>query len=960
MATNELLSQNIKRWSVFQAEVAHLLQNLEYQAVFPAKSKSGDPNLKILYGEKEAYIHSEEDPKQEALNWFEGLDLKDVSVIFVYGIGLGYYYDAAREWLRKSDSHHLVFLEDNVEVIKRLFETDRGSAILHDKQVWFYYFDAAGRSLATLAALFPMKQYLFSTLNSYQNLFSDRAGLAKAHLDYHMNTRWGFIVEYSNHGYTFNKNYLRNLLLLPEARNGQKLYGQFKGVPAIICGAGPSLAKNFSTLEHLRDRALILAGATAMNALNTYDFIPHFGIGIDPNPAQFTRLIMNQAYEVPYFYKNRFLNEALKIVHGDHLFLTGSMGHSIGKWVEEELGIAAQDLEDGFNVVNLSTALAVALGCNPIIFVGLDLAYTDMHSYAPGIINHPLHNLRENFRTKGMHEELVSKEDIFGKPILTLWKWISESAWYTEYARKHPETLFINATEGGIGFAGIPNMPLKVVSETLLKRQFDLDGMVEKAVLQANMPSQLTQESISQFFKKFSDSLNNASKYCTVIYEDFLQSGEKLKAGGEVSPSLLSDAGIEALMNLEQEVAYIQVLKVFNDMYREIHLRSFKRLDIDLDLLSEAEINERKVSLNSGRYRFLRETIKSLLSIIDRLQAQEAEEKRLIAPGETVTLPSIEEEMPKVTASKGDQLHGPSKFYYDDGKILSESLYIDGLKEGVTKTFYRDGQVRSLQRFQKGLWEGRQEFYYPSGSLKSVLHYKEGKLDGDVALYYPNGKLKRQLHFIQGKRKGFEHIWNSAGLLVIEAEFDMDRPTGIARRWFDNGNMAEEVIFSKDTVLPTYREWDENGVPKEKATAFNYDYFDQVAVQSDSLTKALGDVVEHVSSVAPLIEKTSTPGDPSLDESLKQSLFQAEKELEHMRAINKELMFETGLDPTNPDEAIWKGPEARREVEKQIDIMTKLMYDEISQIQNALAKTVGLLANKIAAQSKKTPPEEKK
>src|SRR6185503_9490810 len=77
-------------------------------------------------------------------------------------------------------------------------------------------------------------------------------------------------AEYLSAGKVFFKNFYHNILELDNAENGSALSGKFQGVPAIICGAGPSLGKNIELLKTLKDKALIFAGGTAMNALNAY------------------------------------------------------------------------------------------------------------------------------------------------------------------------------------------------------------------------------------------------------------------------------------------------------------------------------------------------------------------------------------------------------------------------------------------------------------------------------------------------------------------------------------------------------------------------------------------------------------------------------------------------------------------------------------------------------------------
>ncbi len=45
------------------------------------------------------------------------LELDEVEVLYVLGLGLGYLYYAARDWLAADPSHQLVFLEDDLSVL---------------------------------------------------------------------------------------------------------------------------------------------------------------------------------------------------------------------------------------------------------------------------------------------------------------------------------------------------------------------------------------------------------------------------------------------------------------------------------------------------------------------------------------------------------------------------------------------------------------------------------------------------------------------------------------------------------------------------------------------------------------------------------------------------------------------------------------------------------------------------
>ncbi len=213
-------------------------------------------------------------------------------------------------------------------------------------------------------------------------------------------------------------------------------------------------------LPALKERALLFAGSSALNALIPKGIIPHFGVAIDPNLAQYSRVAVTQPYAVPFFYRNRLFHEALKAIKGPRLYLTGSGGYDIAHWFEEQLHIEGENLDEGHNVVNFCLEIAQALGCNPIILVGVDLAFTNQQHYADGIIAN-LNLTEEDFKTAGDFESTpLLKKDITGQPVMTLWKWITEADWISKFAHRYPETMILNATEGGLGFQDIPNLTL--------------------------------------------------------------------------------------------------------------------------------------------------------------------------------------------------------------------------------------------------------------------------------------------------------------------------------------------------------------------------------------------------------------------------------------------------------------------------------------------------------------------
>jgi len=97
-------------------------------------------------------------------------------------------------------------------------------------------------------------------------------------------------------------------------------------------------------------------------------------------------------------------------------------------------------------------------------------------------------------------------------------------------------------------------------------------------------------------------------------------------------------------------------------------------------------------------------------------------------------------------------LHGASRWFTPDGRLLAEHWFWKGRRAGIGREFYASGKPYRVERFRDGLKHGVQEAYYESGQLKTKEVYEEGLLHGEIVLYWPSGKLKRKAEFASGKR----------------------------------------------------------------------------------------------------------------------------------------------------------------------------------------------------------------
>jgi hypothetical protein len=145
------------------------------------------------------------------------------------------------------------------------------------------------------------------------------------------------------------------------------------------------------------------------------------------------------------------------------------------------------------------------MGCSPILLEGMDLAYTGMQRYAEGVLPSSHMQASELRQQKKAPERLLKRKDIYGRYVSTLVKWVMESECIAAYAGAHPATRFVNVTQGGIGFPGIPNRSLSEVMEKELGPPLDLRALIHAEIQQLKIPP--LKEKIEREMKSVGESL---------------------------------------------------------------------------------------------------------------------------------------------------------------------------------------------------------------------------------------------------------------------------------------------------------------------------------------------------------------------------------------------------------------------------------------------------------------------
>ena len=204
----DLLAQN------FNPELSNLLSAAKLENLEFCENTNGEANLVQKIEGREQYFYSQDSCAKEANNWFSSLNLEKTGVLFVYGIGLGYYYEAIKPWLRENPETYLAFIEDDIDVLHRFLESENCTELLQDPQVIIHYIDRnaeLSEQLNPLLWFFAFLEAEISSLAHYKTTKSSYYEEIYYFLE-SRSARLNCIVEEEMHyGISFYKNFYYNI-----------------------------------------------------------------------------------------------------------------------------------------------------------------------------------------------------------------------------------------------------------------------------------------------------------------------------------------------------------------------------------------------------------------------------------------------------------------------------------------------------------------------------------------------------------------------------------------------------------------------------------------------------------------------------------------------------------------------------------------------------------------------------
>ena len=438
-------------------------------AVYPVEpARDGHLTVAVTTPDgKLAYLHSRHRPADEAARLVADVDAEHCLVFHLFGLGLGYHLEALFD--RAGDEAVFVVFEPDVTLLRTTLEHRDLSRLIDSRRVLIF---TAGVD----------KGELFTRLNPYTTLLTlgtaDVAHAASVRRDpaYFAQAR-AWLAEFASfsrtnlntlvmNGRRTLENIARNLPRYAATPGPVRLKDAYKGYPALIVSAGPSLRKNKHLIRSMAGRCVIIAVQTTLKPLLDAGVTPDFVTALDYHDIcgrYFEGLPPTLATELVAEPK---ATPTIFDLHPGPLTVTGN-GHA--ESMLREIRLDKPCLPAGSTVAHLAYYLAEHLGCGPIIFVGQDLGFGGGLYYAPGTSHEDVWRPElGRFRSVEMMqwEQIVRERPILrqvpdhqGRPIYTDERMFT---YLQQFERDflQTSTTIIDATEGGAAKRGTVVMTL--------------------------------------------------------------------------------------------------------------------------------------------------------------------------------------------------------------------------------------------------------------------------------------------------------------------------------------------------------------------------------------------------------------------------------------------------------------------------------------------------------------------
>jgi len=563
-----MFQKNISAIKSKNPDLAAKLENITIDKikdieVFESESKD------LLISYKNTMLHSAIDPVREAKAvWNRTITREPVKndIMVVFGLGMGYLFK--RSFI---NSNSKVFLfEPFLDVLRFILEYVDLSAELSQDRV--YVTDNIQDIISKIESVYlsgDRVEFLF--LNSYAALAKD---VLSELVEKTLNVCSSKISDQNtilNLCGFWTKNSILNMSNCKEARPAGFYENSFSKKPCLLISAGPSLKDNLEMIREFKDKFITIAVAPAYKVLVGAGIVPDFLAYAEPvNFSNYVEGTEKTLENVNIVMGSRADNNIFSYKTASKvLYFTNidPFARQFQSCISDNVGL----YKSGGTVSILSYYFAKALGCDPIICAGLDLAFIDNKTYADGRELEILDGGKINAMCPGTQNDSFNKNLTYVKDCKG--QMIPSRDDYALFIRQFEDILanednprVINTSSSGAYINGMEYMEFEQVVKSLNLADIDtkqvLSNIYEKNTDNWSKSSEIALNELN-ILKKKVQGINNKSKTVITELQDILSSMENKERTQESLNRL--DIVKSELISLRNDV--------INDSYISNHMQ---------------------------------------------------------------------------------------------------------------------------------------------------------------------------------------------------------------------------------------------------------------------------------------------------------------------------------------------------------------------------------------------------
>lgn len=440
---------------------------------FIEKCKDGYYGIRINRDDKWTYLGSKYNQSKDINKLVESLEVKhEGDNIIILGFGLGYHL---REVLKCIGNNKLIVLETDVQLIKYASEIQDLTDVLNDDRLKIYIFkneDDIKRIITNNLNLHYTNNIKVASYSNYNKIYNE-AEMAVKTID---DAATLMIINnntYLESAEEYVKCYLKNIPYMIKGYNFKSLMTCLKGKPAVVVSAGPSLSKNIEFLKEYQDKVFIICGIRNAKSLIERGITPHLVCVIDYSDIMYKFGECAFDKKIPFAILDHANYRVSQNNKGKNFFCSSMFLNNLKKLT----GIDFYKPDIGGSVAHLCIDLALYVGCNNIIFIGQDLAYTDNKVHAD-IAAYEKNNISDYNFINSIYVEGNYEERVLSSLAFNTFKIQIEGI-----IENNPNTTFINCTEGGAKIKGTKIKKLKDTLNELCMEDIYPEKILEEASL---------------------------------------------------------------------------------------------------------------------------------------------------------------------------------------------------------------------------------------------------------------------------------------------------------------------------------------------------------------------------------------------------------------------------------------------------------------------------------------------